>query len=224
MTNGTEQGCRADCSGQSDSPWKPPGSVSSRGKTSGIRFHPSTVNQGIQFRRTDCNDAGLIPARIEFAVKRQRRTAIERDGTAVEMIEHVTAALAGLWIDNCTVEIDGPEPPGMDGSSLEFAQLLLSAGIVEQPAIRPAIALDETVFVGEPQDESEITYRPAEGRRLSIEYRLDYGRGRQFLPRRTRSRRRRKPFCATWPLPAPSSWKRKPRPCEPPDTGADHRP
>ncbi|HUE16089.1 MAG TPA: UDP-3-O-acyl-N-acetylglucosamine deacetylase [Planctomycetaceae bacterium] len=140
-----------------------------------ICFHPAEVNQGIEFRRTDCPGSQPIPARIEFAVHRQRRTAIERDGTAVEMIEHVTAALAGLWIDNCVVEIDGPEPPGFDGSSLRFAELLLSAGIVEQPAMRPTIVVPETVFVGEPRDESEITYRPPGGPGLTIAYHLDYG-------------------------------------------------
>lgn len=141
-----------------------------------IRFLPADVNQGVEFRRTDCPGSAPIPARIDFAVHRERRTAIERDGTAVEMIEHVTAALAGLWIDNCTVEIDGPEPPGMDGSSLQFAELLLAAGIIEQPAMRPAIVVPETVFVGEPRDESEITYRPhASSSGLTISYHLNYG-------------------------------------------------
>lgn len=140
-----------------------------------IRFRPAAVNEGIEFRRTDCPGSKSIPARIEFAVHRQRRTAIERDGTAVEMIEHVMAALAGLWIDNCIVEIDGPEPPGLDGSSLRLAELLQSAGIVEQTAMRPTVIVGETVFVGEPQDESEITYRPSARPGMAITYHLDYG-------------------------------------------------
>jgi UDP-3-O-[3-hydroxymyristoyl] N-acetylglucosamine deacetylase len=140
-----------------------------------IRFHPGAVNQGIEFRRTDRPGSPPIPARIEYTVHRERRTAIERDATPVEMIEHVMAALAGLAIDNCIVEVDAPEPPGMDGSSLHFAELLLSAGIVEQAAPRPFVSLNETAFVGEPRDESEITYRPAEKPGLSITYHLNYG-------------------------------------------------
>jgi UDP-3-O-[3-hydroxymyristoyl] N-acetylglucosamine deacetylase len=140
-----------------------------------IRFVPAAIHQGIAFRRTDCAGSKPIPARIQFAVQRQRRTAVERDGIAVEMIEHVTAALAGLRIDNCLVEIDGPEPPGLDGSSLRFAELLLTAGIVDQPATQPAIAVEGTVFVGDPKDESEITYRPAARPGLAITYHLDYG-------------------------------------------------
>ena len=140
-----------------------------------IRFEPASVNHGIRFRRTDRPHASPIPARLEFAVHRERRTAIERDGMAVEMIEHVMAALAGLRIDNCVVEIDAPEPPGMDGSSLQFAELLLSAGIVEQSAPRPTFSLAETVLVADAADESEITYRPLARGGLVLAYHLDYG-------------------------------------------------
>jgi UDP-3-O-acyl N-acetylglucosamine deacetylase len=140
-----------------------------------LRFHPAAANQGIEFLRTDRPHAAPIPATIEFAVHRARRTAIERDGIAVEMVEHVMATLAGLRIDNCTVEIDGPEPPGMDGSALQFAEALLGAGAVEQSAPRPTFALAETVFVAEPQDESEITYHPLVGGGLVLAYHLDYG-------------------------------------------------
>jgi UDP-3-O-acyl N-acetylglucosamine deacetylase len=145
------------------------------GQDINIRFVPAAINRGIEFRRTDRPGSTAIPARIEFAVHRQRRTAVERNGTAVEMIEHVTAALAGLQIDNCIVELDGPEPPGLDGSSLRFAELLLEAGVVDQPATRRKIAVDGTIFVGEPKDESEITYRPAARPGLVIAYHLDYG-------------------------------------------------
>jgi UDP-3-O-[3-hydroxymyristoyl] N-acetylglucosamine deacetylase len=140
-----------------------------------IRFQPAAVNQGIEFRRTDCPGSPPIPARIEYAVHRQRRTAIENGGTAVEMIEHVMAALAGLRIDNCIVELDGPEPPGLDGSSLHLVELLQAAGVVEQQATRPVFVLPETVFVAEPEDESELTYSASTGSGLSITYHLDYG-------------------------------------------------
>jgi UDP-3-O-acyl N-acetylglucosamine deacetylase len=145
------------------------------GKDIRIRFQPAAANQGIEFRRTDRLGAAPIPARIEFAVHRDRRTAIERDGTAVEMIEHVMAALAGLQIDNCTVEIDGPEPPGMDGSSLQFAEELLAAEIVDQPATRSVSVVPDTAFVGEPQDESEITFCPLDKPGLVLAYHLNYG-------------------------------------------------
>jgi UDP-3-O-acyl N-acetylglucosamine deacetylase len=141
-----------------------------------IRFLPAASGFGIQFQRTDCRRAAPVPATIEYAVPRERRTAIERDGTSIEMIEHVMAALAGLQIDNCLVELDAPEPPGMDGSSLAFAEALLSAGAIEQSARR-------RLFVGNParviaergRERSEISYRPVSRPTLAITYHLDYG-------------------------------------------------
>lgn len=140
-----------------------------------IRFHPAEPNHGVQFRRTDCHGSSAIPARIEFAVPRRRRTAIEREGTSVELIEHVMAALAGLRVDNCLIELNAPEPPGLDGSSLEFARLLLDAGIVEQSLPRRTANVGGTVFVGQPTDESEITFDPRSQSTLRISYSLDYG-------------------------------------------------
>src|SRR5262249_28091343 len=89
-----------------------------------ISFGPAPADHGITFLRTDCANAVPIPALVEFTVPRQRRTAIEFGGIAVEMIEHVMAALAGLRIDNCLVSLNAPEPPGCDGSSLQFAERL----------------------------------------------------------------------------------------------------
>ena len=109
-----------------------------------LRFLPAATGRGIEFQRTDCPGTPAIPARVEFTVPRERRTAIERDGTPVEMIEHVMAALAGLQIDNCRVELDGPEPPGMDGSSLAFTEALLSVGAVEQSARRRLLVCGPT--------------------------------------------------------------------------------
>jgi len=145
------------------------------GRDVAVRFVPAPADQGIVFRRIDCRGCPTIPARIEFTVPRERRTAIERDGIVVEMTEHVMAALAGLQIDNCIVEIDGPEPPGFDGSSLRFAEMLLAAGIVEQDAIRPMIVAGASATVSRASDRSEIVYRPVSRPTLAITYHLDYG-------------------------------------------------
>ena len=51
---------------------------------------------------------------------------------SVSTVEHLLSALAGLGIDNATIELDGPEVPIMDGSSRPFVFLIQSAGINEQ--------------------------------------------------------------------------------------------
>jgi len=141
-----------------------------------LRFLPAETGHGIQFRRTDSSQTPPIPARLEYAVPRERRTAIERDGTSIEMIEHVMAALAGLRIDNCLVELDAPEPPGMDGSSFAFAEAILSAGAVEQSTRRRLFVSGPTAILAEPgRDRSEISYRPVSRHTLAITYHLDYG-------------------------------------------------
>lgn len=96
------------------------------------RFLPAEPDTGILFVRGDLPERPEIPATIAYAVDRHRRTALEHRGAAVELTEHLLAALAGLWIDNCIVELDGPEPPGGDGSARHFVDALLAAGIVEQ--------------------------------------------------------------------------------------------
>src|SRR4029077_8507017 len=112
-----------------------------------LRFLPASPGHGIAFQRTDRLYAPPIPALVSYTVPRARRTAIARCGVAVEMIEHVMAALAGLQIDNCLVELNGPEPPGCDGSSLLFAERLLDAGVVEQGVLRDRLELRHSVAV-----------------------------------------------------------------------------
>src|SRR4029077_2971502 len=102
---------------------------------------------GIAFQRTDRLLAPPIPALVSYTVPRARRTAIARCGVAVEMIEHVMAALAGLQIDNCLVELDGPEPPGCGGSSLLFTERLFDAGVVQQGGLRERLELRHSVAV-----------------------------------------------------------------------------
>ena len=104
-----------------------------------LRFSPADAGTGIVFVRTDLPDRPAVPARIDTVVPSQRRTTIRQGAAAVEMIEHVMAALAGLQIDNCIVQIDAGECPGCDGSSRAFVEVLDRAGIVEQDRMRQAL-------------------------------------------------------------------------------------
>ena len=140
-----------------------------------LKFVPAPPDYGIVFQRTDRLYAPPIPALVSYTVPRARRTAIARCGVAVEMIEHVVAALAGLQIDNCLVELNGPEPPGCDGSSLLFAQCLVNAGFVDQGVPRERLDLKQSVVVhGEGADQS-VRGSPADDGALRISYALDYG-------------------------------------------------
>ncbi|MCY2963116.1 MAG: UDP-3-O-acyl-N-acetylglucosamine deacetylase [Planctomycetota bacterium] len=137
-----------------------------------LRFLPALENEGISFRR--------VPAKVEYTVSRQRRTAIERGGATIELVEHVMAALAGLQIDNCRVELDAPEPPGGDGSSQAFADALLRAGIVELDAPRRSVTLRHPVSCGE-GNQTILGVPHAKGG-LTIRYTLDYGPNSPIVP------------------------------------------
>jgi UDP-3-O-[3-hydroxymyristoyl] N-acetylglucosamine deacetylase/3-hydroxyacyl-[acyl-carrier-protein] dehydratase len=138
-----------------------------------LRFVPAAPNSGINFVRTDLPGRPSIPASIEFVAQRQRRTTLEKAEARVEMVEHVLAALAGLRIDNCTVEVDAPETPGCDGSSGAFIEALLDAKIQEQPAIRQSFVVDRPYFVQE--GDAMVAVHPPINDGLFISYNLDYG-------------------------------------------------
>jgi UDP-3-O-[3-hydroxymyristoyl] N-acetylglucosamine deacetylase len=88
-------------------------------------------------------------------------------GTSVSTVEHLMAALAGYGIDNCLIEIDGPEVPIMDGSAEPFAFLFDCAGLTEQNERRRAIEVLRVVRAG--SERHYATLAPAPGMALSFE-------------------------------------------------------
>jgi UDP-3-O-[3-hydroxymyristoyl] N-acetylglucosamine deacetylase/3-hydroxyacyl-[acyl-carrier-protein] dehydratase len=138
-----------------------------------IRFQPAGPGAGIVFLRSDLDDGPTVPALVKYVVPRQRRTTIERGPAVVEMVEHVMAALAGLRVDNCVVEVDGPETPGCDGSSRAFVEAIDLAGIVDQEAPREVLVIDRPISVRD--GDSILTAFPGESGRLVLSYQLDYG-------------------------------------------------
>jgi UDP-3-O-acyl N-acetylglucosamine deacetylase len=140
-----------------------------------LRFLPADENTGIHFQRVDLPGTPPIPATLQSVLPRQRRTAISNGAATVELVEHVMAALAGLQIDNCLVQVNAPEAPGADGSSLGFVQVLLEAGIDEQTACRDVLVVCDPCTARGDDDRSEISAGPVFRRTLVISYELDYG-------------------------------------------------
>jgi UDP-3-O-[3-hydroxymyristoyl] N-acetylglucosamine deacetylase/3-hydroxyacyl-[acyl-carrier-protein] dehydratase len=115
------------------------------GENTTITFKPALENYGLKFIRTDLDNSPEIPALVENVIDLSRGTTIGIDNARVLTVEHVLAALVGLQIDNCRIELDGNEPPVIDGSSLPYVETLLEAGIVEQDAAREYFEIDETI-------------------------------------------------------------------------------
>jgi UDP-3-O-acyl-N-acetylglucosamine deacetylase len=125
--------------------------------------------------RPDHKPAAHIPAHVSGVTGTARRTTLGEVPAEIGLVEHVLAALAGLRIDNCRVELDAPEPPGLDGSALGFVEALRGAGVLIQTAWTPVWATDEPVTVR--QGDATLTLHPPDGDDggLRVSYFLDYG-------------------------------------------------
>lgn len=139
-----------------------------------LRLLPAPENHGIVFQRIDLTGSPCVPATHEHLVPRQRRTGISANGATIELVEHVMAALAGLQIDNCLIEINAPETPGFDGSCKAVVDALLVADSEEQPADKPLLRVTEPIHVIA-EDGSTLDARPFGRDGLTITYLLDYG-------------------------------------------------
>jgi UDP-3-O-[3-hydroxymyristoyl] N-acetylglucosamine deacetylase len=140
-----------------------------------LRFVPAPPSSGVVFARTDLRGRPQIPAHVSQVTGTQRRTTLGHPPAQVGMVEHVLAALAGLKIDNCVVELDAPEPPGLDGSCQAFVDALHEAGLVLQADTRPIWSVRSPMLVT--AGGATLALHPPEGPGLSLTYFLDYGLG-----------------------------------------------
>ena len=102
-----------------------------RGENTKLRFKPAPLNSGISFVRVDLPNRPRLPAHVRVVSSDYKRIFLKNEEAAVESIEHLMAALAGLGIDNIEIEIDGREIPAGDGSAKLFLEMLKKAGVVE---------------------------------------------------------------------------------------------
>jgi UDP-3-O-acyl N-acetylglucosamine deacetylase len=148
-----------------------------------LRFCPAEADTGLVFVRTDLPTRPETPARPGMVTGTARRTTLGHPDRGVTLVEHALAALAGLRIDNCRIELDAAEPPGLDGSAAGFVNALDEVGAELQSARRPIYAADEPVLVS--QNGATVGLHPPDGRgdtRLTASYILDYG-PRADIPR-----------------------------------------
>ena len=115
------------------------------GKKVHLTLKPAPINYGIKFVRKDLPDNPTIPARFNCVVDTSLATVIGSDGVIVSTIEHLMACLAGLSIDNVSVELNSYEVPVMDGSAGPFTRMIMAAGIQEQAAPRHFFVLKEPI-------------------------------------------------------------------------------
>lgn len=142
------------------------------GKNVHLVFKPAESNTGIFFRRTDLPDTPLIPALYSAVLDTRLSTLIGNpNGATVSTIEHVMSALYALGVTNAIVEVDGPEMPIMDGSSLPFIQAL-EPHVIAQDAPLHFLKVLKPIRVGD--GDVYATIEPDDANKLSIHFDIDF--------------------------------------------------
>jgi UDP-3-O-acyl N-acetylglucosamine deacetylase len=138
-----------------------------------VRFAPAPAGTGVVLFRADLGPNARIPAHVDMVTGTQRRTTLGKPPVHVSLVEHVLAALAGLHIDNCLVEVNAPEPPGLDGSAQGFVDVLRQVGVRWQAARRAIWTPTSTIVVH--SENASLALHPGECPELRASYLLDYG-------------------------------------------------
>ncbi len=140
-------------------------SISGTGLHTGIvaelTLKPASPGFGFQFQRMDLQGQPVIKADCDLVTDVSRGTTLEANGVKVSTVEHVLAALVGMGVDNCLLEINGPEMPIMDGSSAPFIALIENAGIEEQAAAKIWYSIDENIYFNDDKKRVEMVAMPA---------------------------------------------------------------
>ena len=93
------------------------------GVPSRLRLLPAAPGTGIVFQRADLNGSAPIPALWSNVAETRLGTVLRGpDGSTVGVVEHLMSALAGAEIDDCMIELEGPEPPILDGDALSLSR------------------------------------------------------------------------------------------------------
>jgi UDP-3-O-[3-hydroxymyristoyl] N-acetylglucosamine deacetylase/3-hydroxyacyl-[acyl-carrier-protein] dehydratase len=146
------------------------------GEQVSVDLKPAPINAGFIFIRKSHQQTEqdiIIKAEIDSLLdveKYPRRTSITNGIVHIHTIEHLLSSIYGMGIDNIIVELNGSECPGLDGSSLIFAESIIKAGIKEQNEQKKFFKLKEPVYISE--NSSHIIALPSE--EFKISYTLDY--------------------------------------------------
>ncbi len=142
------------------------------GKTSTMTFCPAPENYGYVFQRIDLAEKPCVAALAENVADTSRGTTIADNEAKVYTVEHALSALVGLGIDNVHIEIDGPEPPILDGSAKFFIEALTKVPLIPQHAERKYISISEKIEYIEAERGVHLIIEPADD--FSLQVKVDY--------------------------------------------------
>ncbi len=139
-----------------------------------LTLRPAPAGHGYKFQRTDLEGEPIIEADAELVVSTARGTTLGRGDVTVNTTEHVLSALYALGVDNCLLQLTGPEVPIMDGSAMPFVQAIESVGLEEQNADRNWWVLKEPIWFETKERGTEMLGVPAPGGEFRLTVMVDY--------------------------------------------------
>ena len=127
-----------------------------------VTFNPAPENHGYKIQRIDLEGMPVIDAIAENVIDTQRGTVLDKGEVRVSTIEHGMAALYALGIDNCLIQVNGPEFPILDGSAIKYVEKIQEIGIEEQNAPKDYYIIRKKIEVKDETTGSSIVILPDE--------------------------------------------------------------
>ncbi len=127
-----------------------------------VTFNPAPENHGYKIQRIDLDGTPVIDAIAENVVDTQRGTVLGKGDIRVSTIEHALSALYALGVDNCLIQVNGPEFPILDGSAIKYVEKIQEIGTEEQNAPKDWYVIRKKIEIKDETTGSCITILPDE--------------------------------------------------------------
>lgn len=125
-----------------------------------VTFNPAQENYGYKIQRIDLEGMPIIDAIAENVQETTRGTVLVKNNAKCSTVEHALAALYALGVDNCLIQVNGPEFPILDGSSEIYVENIKRIGIAEQNAPKDFYVIRKKIEVKDETTGSCITILP----------------------------------------------------------------
>ncbi len=127
-----------------------------------VTFNPAPENTGYRIQRIDLEGEPIIDAVAENVVDTRRGTVLGKGDVRVSTVEHGLAALYALGIDNCLIQVNGPEFPILDGSADMYVKKITEIGLEEQNAPKDFYIIRHKIEIKDDETGSCVTILPDE--------------------------------------------------------------
>ncbi len=127
-----------------------------------VTFNPAPENTGYKIQRIDLEGQPIIEAVAENVVETKRGTVLQKGDARVSTVEHGMSALYALGVDNCLIQVNGPEFPILNGAADEYVKQIEKVGIVSQNAPKDYYIIRKKIEVRDEDTNSVITILPDE--------------------------------------------------------------